>query len=145
MEADFRFRFLPLREYSLMAEPSNSQTSPTLLGKLRQSPTDQDAWEQFVLRYGPQIQSWCGRKGLQDADAHDVTQMVLLRVATHIRDFEYDPARSFRGWLRTICRHAWSDLASSRKNQRGGGGTRSTPCSLRCRARRLRAAAGTGL
>jgi RNA polymerase sigma factor (sigma-70 family) len=53
-----------------------------------------------------------------------VVQMVLLKLTTRMRDFEYDPNRSFRGWLRTICRNAWSDLMASRKNQAGSGDSR---------------------
>jgi RNA polymerase sigma-70 factor (ECF subfamily) len=32
--------------------------------------------------------------------------------------FVYDPSKSFRGWLRTVTRHAWSDFVTAR--QRGG-------------------------
>ena len=28
-------------------------------------------------------------------------------------DFEYDQGRSFRGWLKTVARHIWSDLRES--------------------------------
>jgi RNA polymerase sigma-70 factor (ECF subfamily) len=31
-----------------------------------------------------------------------------------MKRFQYDPARSFRGWLKTVTQHVWSDLASSR-------------------------------
>jgi RNA polymerase sigma factor (sigma-70 family) len=107
-----------------VASHSDSRTSPTLLGKLRRSPTDQVAWEEFVRCYGPKIYGWCRRWKLQDADANDVTQMVLVRLAARIRDFEYDPTRSFRAWLMTISQHAWSDFLAARKNQRGSGDSR---------------------
>jgi RNA polymerase sigma-70 factor (ECF subfamily) len=55
---------------------------------------------------------------LQEADAEDVTQMVLVRLAAQMRTFAYDPTKSFRGWLRTLTRHAWSDFVHAR--QRGG-------------------------
>lgn len=107
-----------------MVDPSESRTSPTLLGRLRRVPPDQEAWQEFVRRYTPQIYGWCRRWRLQDADAADVGQMVLVRLAARIRDFEYDPARSFRAWLRTLCHHAWSDLVAARKNQQGSGDSR---------------------
>jgi RNA polymerase sigma-70 factor (ECF subfamily) len=114
-----------------MDRSSGSHTSPTLLGRLRQDPTDQAAWAQFVERYGRRIYAWC-RKGdvLQEADAEDVTQMVLLRLAERMRGFDYDPARSFRGWLRTLTHHAWSDFVEAR--QRGGrsSGDSSTEAAL---------------
>jgi RNA polymerase sigma-70 factor (ECF subfamily) len=101
-----------------MDHSSGSYTSPTLLGRLRQEPADQDAWAQLVERYGRLIYAWCRQGGLQEADAEDVTQMVLVRLAERMRTFAYDPAKSFRGWLRTLTRHAWSDFVQAR--QRGG-------------------------
>jgi RNA polymerase sigma factor (sigma-70 family) len=93
-----------------MSTALDSRTSPTLLGRLRLVPTDQVAWGEFVKRYGPKIYAWCRRWHLQEADAQDVTQDVLLRLAGKMRDFTYDPSRSFRGWLKTLARHAWSDF-----------------------------------
>jgi len=101
-----------------MDHSSGPHTSPTLLGRLQQEPADQDAWAQFVERYGRRIFAWCRLGGLQEADAEDVTQMVLTRLAERMRTFTYDPSRSFRGWLRTLTRHAWSDFVEAR--QRGG-------------------------
>jgi RNA polymerase sigma-70 factor (ECF subfamily) len=87
-----------------------SQTSPTLLGRLRQDPNDEQAWQSFVARYGPKIYGWCKQWRLQDVDAEDVTQNVLLGLARKLRTFVYDPQRSFRGWLRTVTQHALSDF-----------------------------------
>jgi RNA polymerase sigma-70 factor (ECF subfamily) len=96
----------------------SSQTSPTLLGRLRQEPADQDAWGLFVERYGRLIYGWVRKWQMQEADAEDVTQMVLVRLAQRMKGFAYDPQKSFRGWLRTLTRHAWSDFVEAR--QRGG-------------------------
>jgi RNA polymerase sigma-70 factor (ECF subfamily) len=85
-------------------------TSATLLNRLRTSPLDQGAWNDFVECYGRRIYGWCRRWGLQEADAEDVTQDVLLRLAAKLRDFAYDRSRSFRGWLRTLTHHALSDF-----------------------------------
>lgn len=87
------------------------ETSPTLVGRLRAVPADQDAWRDFVGIYGVHILHWARNWGLQDADAEDVTQATLLRLAKTMRDFAYDPSLSFRGWLRTLAHHAWQDLA----------------------------------
>jgi len=99
----------------------DSRTSPTLLGRLRASPTDEAAWAAFVARYGPRVLAWCRHWGLQDSDAHDVTQIVLLALAREMRDFEYDPAGSFRGWLRTVARRAW--LRYQERQRRPGQGS----------------------
>ena len=95
-------------------------TKASLLIRLRNTPSDQAAWGEFVDRYGPQIYAWCRHWRLQEADAQDVAQTVLLRLARTMPEFVYDPARSFRGWLRTLTQNAWSDLV--RDQQRGGRG-----------------------
>lgn len=103
---------------------SLSQTRMSLLSRLRKGPGDRSAWEEFVERYGPQIRGWCSRWGLQEADCDDVTQTVLVKLATKLRGFVYDPSRSFRGWLKTLTRHAWSDFVSDRcRTGTGAGGS----------------------
>lgn len=104
-----------------MDSASTSRTSPTLLGRLRQNPTDQEGWALFVRRYGPRIYGWCRRWNLQDADADDVTQLVLATLAQKMSGFTYDPTRSFRAWLKTIAQHAWSDFMAGK--QRAGLGS----------------------
>ena len=99
------------------------QTSATLLGRLQQVPVDQTAWGEFTERYGRKIYSWCRQWNLQEADAEDVTQTVLLKLADKMRTFVYDPSRSFRGWLKTVTRHAWSDFWDSRGKEVAEGGS----------------------
>lgn len=94
----------------MVGAPVAPETSPTLMGRLRAVPADQDAWKDFVRIYGGHILRWAKNWGLQSADAEDVTQTTLLRLARTMRDFEYDPKLSFRGWLRTLAHHAWHDL-----------------------------------
>jgi RNA polymerase sigma factor (sigma-70 family) len=101
----------------------DSQTSATLLGRLRQIPPDQAAWAQFADRYGRRIYGWCRQWNLQEADAEDVTQGVLLKLAEKMRAFEYDPSRSFRAWLKTVTRHAWLDSGAARKAAVAAGGS----------------------
>jgi RNA polymerase sigma-70 factor (ECF subfamily) len=105
-----------------MDSASEPRTSPTLLDRLSRAPADQSAWAEFVERYGRKIYGWCRQWGLQDADAEDVTQMVLARLADKMRAFAYDPTRSFRGWLRTLSQHAWSDFIAGRKRFGLGSG-----------------------
>ncbi len=104
-----------------MERRAELQTSPTLLGRLRQDPTDQAAWTAFVDRYGGKIYGWCRHWGLQATDAQDVTQNVLLLLAQKLGAFVYDPSRSFRGWLKVLTHHAWSDFVARR--QRPGLGS----------------------
>jgi RNA polymerase sigma factor (sigma-70 family) len=105
-----------------MESASDPRTSTTLLGRLRHAPADQRAWGDFVGRYGPKIYGWCRQWGLQEADAQDVTQDVLAKLAEKMRGFAYDPAGSFRGWLRTLTHHAWHDFVDNRKRRGAGSG-----------------------
>jgi RNA polymerase sigma-70 factor (ECF subfamily) len=94
----------------------DSGTQRTLLDRLAQSGgQNQAAWSEFVARYGRKIYGWCLQWRLQDADAQDVTQIVLLKLAQRMRDFTYDPRRSFRAWLKTVTHHAWLDFVESRR------------------------------
>ncbi len=99
----------------------DSLTSATLLARLRQVPPDQAAWAQFTDRYGRKIYGWCRLWNLQEADAEDLTQTVLLKLAEKMRTFEYDRSKSFRAWLKTVTRHAWLDSCSARKAVAAGG------------------------
>ena len=97
------------------------RTSVTLLGRLRARGSDPAAWAEFVARYQPLITAWGRRWGLQEADAHDVTQTVLLRLSERIGAFQYDPARSFRGYIKTLARYAWLDLMDLRRRPGANG------------------------
>jgi RNA polymerase sigma factor (sigma-70 family) len=90
-------------------------TSATLLARLRHDPSS-EAWDQFIEHYGRHIYRWCRQWGLQDADAQDVVQEILLKLARKLRDFSYDPQSSFRGWLKTVAHHAWRDFVDGRQN-----------------------------
>jgi RNA polymerase sigma-70 factor (ECF subfamily) len=80
-------------------------TRPSLLVRLRDT-ADHEAWCQLVELYAPLVYRFLRRRGLQDADAADLTQEVLRAVAGAIDRFEYDSRRgSFRGWLFTVARN----------------------------------------
>jgi RNA polymerase sigma factor (sigma-70 family) len=99
-----------------------SRTRVTLLGRLERDHDDPAAWSEFVEHYGRKIHTWCRVWGLQDADAQDVTQHVLLKLAARFRDFRYEPGRSFRAWLKTLTHHAWQDFLKDRRRPGQGSG-----------------------
>lgn len=105
-----------------MGRPNDSATRVSLLGRLRLDPGNQTTWSEFVEHYGTKIFNWCRKWGLQEADSQDVTQNVLLKLADKIRTFQYDPARSFRAWLKTLTHHAWSDFLESQQRPGRGSG-----------------------
>lgn len=105
-----------------MSRASDTETSVTLLGRLRDESTSGAAWAEFVEKYGPKIYQWCRKWRLQEADARDVSQAVLLKLAARMQSFSYDPSGSFRGWLRTVTFNAWKDiLAEDHRSERGSG------------------------
>jgi RNA polymerase sigma-70 factor (ECF subfamily) len=104
----------------MSASPS---TRASLLVRLR-DPGDGEAWRQFVQLYAPVVYGYARRRGLQDADAADLTQDVLRRMAKGAGQFAYDPSRgAFRGWLFTVTRNQLLDFQERNQRQRGVGGT----------------------
>jgi RNA polymerase sigma-70 factor (ECF subfamily) len=101
-------------------------TRASLLIRLR-DPKDRDAWRQFVGLYAPLIHRLARNRGLQDADAADLTQEVLHAVAGSVGGLDYDPARgTFRGWLYTIARRKIHDFHDSRQRREQGSGDSAT-------------------
>lgn len=83
---------------------SGPTTRPSLLVRLRNTRDDQ-AWAEFTAVYEPVIYRMTQRRGLQDADAREVVQEVLMSVAAAIDRFDIEAAGSFRGWLARITRN----------------------------------------
>ena len=85
--------------------PEAPTTRPSLLIRLRNH-QDFEAWSQFVNLYVAVIYGYLRKRGVQDADAADLTQMCLRQVAAHVSSMEYESGgNSFRGWLFTIVRN----------------------------------------
>ncbi len=100
-------------------KPEWPSTMPSLLLKIREL-HNHPAWQAFVEIYHPLIFSFCRRRGLQDADAFDVTQEVFSKVSQGIGSFCYEPHKGkFRNWLGTITRHEISNFIQRDDRQRG--------------------------
>src|SRR4051794_39919229 len=97
---------------------SSPHTRPSLLVRLKDA-ADHQAWRQLVELYAPLVYRFLRRRGVQDADAADLTQEVLRSVAGAIERFEYDPARgTFRGWPYTVARHKLHTFLKCQQRQR---------------------------
>src|SRR5262249_53267917 len=94
-------------------------TPHSLLLRLAQERRAEEAWSEFVQRYRPRIGDWCRERGLQPADADDVTQNVLEHLLGAMREFRYDPDKSFRGWLRTVTHRACSRFSVAERRMSG--------------------------
>ena len=83
------------------------ETRNSLLVRLS-AVNDTTAWAAFLRIYEPTIYRIARSRGLQDSDARDVTQEVLLAVHDKIDDWEYDSTKgSFRGWLFRVLRNCF--------------------------------------
>ena len=100
-----------------MADPPT--TRPSLLIRIRDA-RDAEAWQEFVKLYGPVIYGYARKRGLQDADAADLTQDALRTVAAAAGRLEYDPRRgSPEAWLLMRARtRAIDRLRSMRRRDR---------------------------
>ncbi len=96
-----------------MADVPATRTS--LLVRLRDR-QDHDAWREFVRLYAPLVYRFARRKGLQDADAADLTQEVLRSVLSSVGTF--DPQVGlFRSWLFTLAHRRCYDLVQRSQRQ----------------------------
>ena len=77
-------------------------TRLTLLQRIC-DPEDAPAWAEFVGIYAPMVFHFCLSKGVQQADAADLTQDVMRSVASGIERFEYrDGQARFSSWLFSV-------------------------------------------
>lgn len=104
------------------AMTDSQSTRQSLLLRIRNE-RDADSWSQFVAAYAPVVQGFLRKRGLQDADACDLSQEVLARVSTAIKGFDYNPDKgSFRGWLFTIVANCLRRFTTQQRlGQRGSG------------------------
>src|SRR5262245_44379598 len=97
-------------------------TRASLLVRLR-DPQDHEAWQQFFGVYSSVVYGFARRRGLQDADAADLMQDVLRRVAVSAGTLDYDPRKgTVRGWLFTVTRNRLFDFLNQRQKQAAGAG-----------------------
>lgn len=101
--------------------PDLPLTRHSLLIRLRDR-TD-DAWSEFLAIYEKSIVDYARRKGLQDADAWDVTQEVLSAVEKRITSQDGAPIEKFRGWLFRVARNIAVDKIKKQIRSPKSGGT----------------------
>jgi DNA-directed RNA polymerase specialized sigma24 family protein len=76
-----------LRASVIDADNSELHTRPSLLMRIRDR-SDAESWRRFAMIYAPLVYRYACRHGLQDADAADLSQEVMEKVARAIRSFE---------------------------------------------------------
>ena len=96
------------------------KTRESLLIRLGQK--SDEAWTEFIEVYEQAIYAYGRRRGLQDADAWDVTQDVLAAVEKKIGDWNFDPtAGKFRGWLFRVARNIAVDKVLAQAKRAASG------------------------
>lgn len=79
-------------------------TRPSLLVRLKDV-SDQEAWHEFDRRYGALLAAYARGRGLQPADAEDIRQLALAKLAKSLPHFDYRPERGrFRSFLWRVVR-----------------------------------------
>jgi len=97
-------------------------TQGSLLLQLR-GQGNASSWKLFVDIYMPLVYAFCRKRGMQHADASDVTQEVFVKLSDVMPRFDYDPETGyFRGWLgkvtlNQIRRHFRRDQSRVRGDQ----------------------------
>lgn len=86
-----------------MEQPASQSIGSTSTGLLKQvQSNNSEAWQRLIQLYGPLVNAWLRRSGLQKADLDDCHQEVFRAVVANIDRFERSRMGSFRSWLRTI-------------------------------------------
>ncbi|MEM7558018.1 MAG: sigma-70 family RNA polymerase sigma factor [Planctomycetota bacterium] len=97
-------------------------TRASLLVQLR-SKDDERAWQEFVTIYRPVIYRIARARGLQDSDAQDLAQTVLVSVAGAIDSWEPREETRFRNWLRKVASNAILKALTRRPKDQAAGGS----------------------
>lgn len=102
------------------------ETRDSLLVRVK-DPADSAAWEQFAQIYRPVVYRLARGRGLQDADAQDLAQKVLMSVAAAIPNWKRaSPKARFHHWLRHVAKNEVLKTLSRQPKDRASGGTTAT-------------------
>jgi RNA polymerase sigma factor (sigma-70 family) len=92
----------------------------TLLGRMVDQEQREAAWREFVALYTKPVLGLIRHlSGINQADAEDLTQKVMIKVFRSLKDYRRDGR--FRSWLRKIVRRCVIDCMRSQRADRATG------------------------
>lgn len=94
-------------------EGTIQKTPVSLLMRVQREGRAED-WARLVNLLSPLLYDWSRRMGLSENDAADLVQEVFAVLVTKLPEFQYDPQKTFRGWLRTVGRNKWREMRRRR-------------------------------
>jgi len=98
-------------------------TQNTLLVKLAGAEFE-SVWMEFSDQYEPLIYRFGRKRGLQHADAIELTQQVMLGVIKSAEKWARDkPPEHFRGWLKRVASNQLINVVTREAKHRGQGGS----------------------
>ncbi|MEO8427612.1 MAG: sigma-70 family RNA polymerase sigma factor, partial [Verrucomicrobiota bacterium] len=98
-------------------------TRASLLVRLKNC-EDQESWDEFYDIYSDLIFRVALLAGLSHTEAQEVLQETMIRLAKQMQSFEYDPTRSFKGWLVHEANYRIKDQFRKRHPERQAAGRR---------------------
>lgn len=90
-------------------------TRPSLLKRVKNR-ADQRAWDEFFRLYWPLLVGFARSRGLERADAEDVAQDCMNKLAQALRSFDYNRDKgTFKNYLYTLISRQISNKMRARK------------------------------
>ncbi|VGO18696.1 RNA polymerase sigma factor [Pontiella sulfatireligans] len=89
-------------------------TRYTLIQRVQEN-QDEHSWEEFLQAYQPYIQAIIRNMNINEHDAEDIVQQVMLKVWKKIGEIDNDPNKRFRSWLSTVTSNCVKDFIRKRK------------------------------
>ena len=104
------------------------ETRDSLLVAIR-DPANESAWREFSEIYRPMVFRIARRMGLQNSDAEDVAQQVMLSVSGSIGNWTKDERKgTFRSWLTVVAKNAIRNAMTRVPPDRAVGGESGAIC-----------------
>lgn len=103
--------------------PSDFNTSRSFLEELADNASPQ-SWDRLARLYSPLLRTWLNRHGVQQADADDMIQDVLMVVVAELGRFRHNERPgAFRAWLKGIVLNRLRNFWRGRERHQGQGGS----------------------